>query len=297
MAQRKIKSATDQRKFTIVYNDFLENEILDKHEKLIYIAIKRFADNDTLKAFPSLKTLHKITGISIKWIKKSIEHMEQLGVISVEHRDDDEKGHQSNLYTLYDYAEIWKVGSSNDVVTVAEQVSEIKLVTELRARGYRVEKELSSDRAKGQMKAQNPNLNILDVNNDIHDIEKSQVAERYTLDDIREIYDYDILKNDYPLKIENINSVIEILHNVLNCTQKTIRIGKEEKPAMVVISKMMKLTYSEIIYAIDKFNAVTERINNPISYMLTILFNIKEQMNLDISNRIQNDQIKNTRIE
>ena len=158
MAQRKIKSATDQRKFTIVYNDFLENEILDKHEKLIYIAIKRFADNDTLKAFPSLKTLHKITGISIKWIKKSIEHMEQLGVISVEHRDDDEKGHQSNLYTLYDYAEIWKVGSSNDVVTVAEQVSEIKLVTELRARGYRVEKELSSDRAKEQMKAQNPNL-------------------------------------------------------------------------------------------------------------------------------------------
>ena len=123
------------------------------------------------------------------------------------------------------------------------------------------------------------------------------MAERYTLDDIREIYDYDILKNDYPLKIENINSVIEILHNVLNCTQKTIRIGKEEKPAMVVISKMMKLTYSEIIYAIDKFNAVTERINNPISYMLTILFNIKEQMNLDISNRIQNDQIKNTRIE
>ena len=122
MARRKIKSATDQRKFTIVYNDFLESDLLDKHEKLIYIAIKRFADNDTLKAFPSLKTLHKITGISIRWIKKSIEHMEQLGVISVEHREDDEKGHQSNLYTLYDYAEIWNVGSSEDVTAVADEI-------------------------------------------------------------------------------------------------------------------------------------------------------------------------------
>lgn len=106
MARKKIKSATDQRKFTIVYNDFLDSGLLDKHEKLIYITIKRFADNNTLKAFPSLKTLHKMTGISVRWIKKSIEHMEQLGVIGVEHRTDEDKGYQSNLYTLYDYAEI-----------------------------------------------------------------------------------------------------------------------------------------------------------------------------------------------
>ena len=292
MARRKIKSATDQRKFTIVYNDFLESDLLDKHEKLIYIAIKRFADNDTLKAFPSLKTLHKITGISIRWIKKSIEHMEQLGVISVEHREDDEKGHQSNLYTLYDYAEIWNVGSSeNDVAAVADEISEAKLVAELRARGYTVIKEkepdtLSTDQSNNVSSTQ---LNQFDIVNTTINSKESQEVERYSLVEIRAFYDYDIMVSDNPFAKNDIDSVMDILHTNLNTTKKTIRIGGEDKPAMVVISKLMKLTYSEIMYAIDKFKEQTDRIKNPTAYMLTLLYNSKEQMNLDIANQVQHD--------
>lgn len=292
MARRKIKSATDQRKFTIVYNDFLESELLDKHEKLIYIAIKRFADNDTLKAFPSLKTLHKITGISIRWIKKSIEHMEQLGVISVEHREDDEKGHQSNLYTLYDYAEIWKVGSSeDDVAAVADEVSEAKLVAELRARGYTVIKEKEPDKTEPTKVTVEPStkLNQFDIVNTTINSEKSQELERYTIDQIRQIFDYDILVNDKPLWQKDIDSVFSILHTALNTTKETIRIGGEDKPTMVVIGKLMKLDYSEIMYCIEKYSEQTERIKNPTAYMLTLLYNAKEQMNLDISNQVQHD--------
>lgn len=58
---------------------------------------------------------------------------------------------------------------------------------------------------------------------------------------------------------------------------------------MVVISKLMKLDYSEIMYAIDKFAEQTERIKNPTAYMLTLLYNAKEQMNLDITNQVQHD--------
>ena len=292
MARRKIKSATDQRKFTIVYNDFLESDLLDKHEKLIYIAIKRFADNDTLKAFPSLKTLHKITGISIRWIKKSIEHMEQLGVISVEHREDDEKGHQSNLYTLYDYAEIWNVGSSeNDVAAVADEISEAKLVAELKARGYTVIKEkepdtLQADQSDNESSTQ---LNQFDIVNTTINSKESQEVERYSLVEIRAYYEYDIMVNDNPFAKKDIDSVMDILHTYLNTTKKTIRIGGEDKPAMVVISKLMKLTYSEIMYAIDKFKEQTDRIKNPTAYMLTLLYNSKEQMNLDITNQVQHD--------
>ena len=292
MARRKIKSATDQRKFTIVYNDFLESELLDKHEKLIYIAIKRFADNDTLKAFPSLKTLHKITGISIRWIKKSIEHMEQLGVISVEHREDDEKGHQSNLYTLYDYAEIWKVGSSeDDVVAVADEISEAKLVAELRARGYTVIKEKEPDKTEPTKVTVEPStkLNQFDIVNTTINSEKCQELERYTIDQIRQIFDYDILVNDKPLWQRDIDSVFSILHTALNTTKETIRVGGEDKPTMIVIGKLMKLDYSEIMYCIEKYSEQTERIKNPTAYMLTLLYNAKEQMNLDISNQVQHD--------
>ena len=291
MARRKIKSATDQRKFTIVYNDFLESDLLDKHEKLIYIAIKRFADNDTLKAFPSLKTLHKITGISIRWIKKSIEHMEQLGVISVEHREDDEKGHQNNLYTLYDYAEIWNVGSSEDVAAVADEISEAKLVAELRARGYTVIKEKEPDTLQADQSdnESSTKLNQFDIVNTTINSKESQEVERYSLVEIRAFYDYDIMVSDNPFAKNDIDSVIDILHTYLNTTKKTIRIGGEDKPAMVVISKLMKLTYSEIMYAIDKFKEQTDRIKNPTAYMLTLLYNSKEQMNLDISNQVQHD--------
>lgn len=141
MIQKIIKNATDQRKFTIVYNDFLESGLLNHYEKSIFIALKKYADNDTMKAFPSLNKLHKITGISLSQVRRSIDHMKELGVISVEHRTDEDKGLQSNLYTLHDYAEIWNAGTGNNekqTIAITEEISEMKLVEELRSRGYTV---------------------------------------------------------------------------------------------------------------------------------------------------------------
>lgn len=289
MARKKIKSATDQRKFTIVYNDFLESDLLDKHEKLVYIAIKRFADNETLTAFPSLKTLHKMTGISIRWIKKSIEHMEELGIISVEHRTSEDKGNQSNLYTLHDYAEIWSVGSSEDIAAVADEISEMKLVAELRSRGYTVTKEkgLASEPTKAHTQA--PQLNQFDIVNTTTNSGESQDLERYTLDQIKQLFDYDIMIHDNPYRQQDIDSVMNILYTTMNTTKATIRISGEDKPSMVVVGKLMKLSYSEIIYAIEKYQEQTERIKNPTSYMLTLLYNAKEQMNLDITNQVSHD--------
>lgn len=294
MARKRIKSATDQRKFTLVYNDFLESELLDKHEKLIYIAIKRFADNDTLKAFPSLKTLHKITGISIRWIKKSIEHMEQLGVISVEHREDDEKGHQSNIYTLYDYAEVWKAGSSEEIEDIKKskfvnlhEVSTELLLKELERRTK--EKGLDTTEPTKDQLNQALELNQFDVVNATINPEKSQELERYSLEQIKEHFDYNIMVHDNPYKQKSIDMIMNILYDNLNTSKKTIRVSGEDKPAMVVQSKLMKLDNSCIMYAIEKFSENTERVKNPISYMLTILYKAQEQYDLDIANQVQYD--------
>lgn len=292
MARKKIKSATDQRKFTLVYNDFLESDILDYYEKMVFIALKKFADNETMRAFPSMKTIHAITGISLSQVKRSIEHMEELGVISVEHRTDKEKGHQSNIYTLFDYAEIWKVDSSNDDVTaVVDEISEAKLVAELKARGYTVTKEKEPDTSQaGQSNDESSTqFNQFDIVNNTTKSQESQEVERYSLVEIRDFYDYEIMVSENPFAKNDIDSVIDILHTNLNTTKKTIKIGGEDKPAMVVISKLMKLTYSEIMYVIGKFKEQTHKINNPISYMLTLLYNSKEQMNLDVSNQVQHD--------
>lgn len=80
-----------------------------------------------------------------------------------------------------------------------------------------------------------------------------------------------------------------VLHTILNTTKQTIRVGGEDKPSKVVIGKLMKLTYSGIMYAIQKYNEQTDRIKNPTSYMLTLLYNAEEQMRLEITNQVQHD--------
>lgn len=291
MARKKIKSATDQRKFTLVYNDFLESNLLNHYEKSVFIALKKYADNDTMRAFPSLNKLHKITGISLSQVRRSIDHMKELGVISVEHRTDEDKGHQSNLYTLYDYVEIWSVGSSEDIAAVADEISEMKLVSELRSRGYTVTKEkelVSTEPTKVTAETSTKQFNQFDIVNTTTNSGKSQL-ERYTTDQIKQLFDYDIMIQDNPYRQQDIDSVMNILYTTMNTTKATIRIAGEDKPTMVVIGKLMKLSYSEIIYAIEKYQEQTERIKNPTSYMLTLLYNSKEQMNLDITNQVSHD--------
>lgn len=288
MARKKIKSAIDQRKFTLVYNDFLESDLLNHYEKSVFIALKKYADNDTMRAFPSLNKLHKITGISLSQVRRSIDHMKELGVISVKHRTDEDKGHQSNLYTLYDYAEIWSVGSSEDIAAVADEISEMKLVAELRSKGYTVTKEKGLETEPTKAQNQALDLKPFNIVNTITNSGESQL-ERYTTDQIKQLFDYDIMIQDNPYRQQDIDSVMNILYTTMNTTKATIRIAGEDKPSMVVIGKLMKLSYSEIIYAIEKYQEQTERIKNPTSYMLTLLYNSKEQMNLDITNQVSHD--------
>ena len=39
----------------------------------------------------------------------------------------------------------------------------------------------------------------------------------------------------------------------------------------------------------EKYNERTEKIGNPKAYLLTILYNAKEQMTLELNNRVQHD--------
>lgn len=349
---RKIKSATDQRRFTIVYNDFMDSQLLNKHEKLIYIAIKRFADNETFKAFPSIKKLQDVTGISGKSIKESIKHMEQLGVLKKENRQDPKRGHISNLYTLYDYAEMWQDSSEEGNTSAADDIKAEKTISQLISSGYtneivtqlaklgciddiisqltelkndadnkepennnestesteltenniksieenierRKEKEpenLHTDQSsKGSGSKSNKENNQFVNNHNTSDCKESQASERYSLDEIKEYYDYNALVEQEPDEQDMIDSVFSILYTVLNTGETMLRVNRHDIPAMAVVSKLRKLTHQELLYCIEKYNAQTDKIDNPISYMLTLLFNAKEQMCLDIKNQVNSD--------
>lgn len=291
MARPKIRSATDQRPFIMVYQDFLESDLLDNHyQKLVYVYLKKFADSKN-QCFPSVKTLSKLTKISVNKVKLTLAELEQKGVISKENRTRPDGGKSSNLYTLYDFKELWNAGSSEEVAAVVDEYEDKKLISLLEAKGYTIIKEKEPDKTEPTKVTVEPStkLNQFDIVNTTINSEKSQELERYTIDQIRQIFDYDILVNDKPLWQRGIDSVFSILHTALNTTKETIRVGGEDKPTMIVIGKLMKLDYSEIMYCIEKYSEQTERIKNPTAYMLTLLYNAKEQMNLDISNQVQHD--------
>lgn len=290
MTRRKIKSATDQRPFTMVYHDFLESNVVGFHEKMVFIALKKFADSKN-QCFPSLKKLSEVTGLSKRKIQDTLKGLEQKHIISIESRLRDDGGTTSNLYTLYDFKELWNAGSSEEVAAVVNEYEEKKLISLLEAKGYTVIKEkepetLQADQSNNDSSTQ---LNQFDMVNTTTNKKKSQELERYTIDQIQQIFDYDIMIKDNLYAKDDIDSVMSILYTALNTTKETIRIGGEDKPSMVVIGKFMKLTYAEIMYSIEKYSEQTDRIKNPTAYMLTLLYNAKEQMNLDISNQVQHN--------
>lgn len=287
-----VQLAQPERDFVKVYKDFLNCKLLTAEEKLIYIALKSFVTygRDTDEVYPSMETLCKITSMSKPRATRTITSLVKKGIIKKQRRGLT----KANLYTIVDVPAMWGTDTLEEMKTVSESQMSDKtseeLIEELIKRGAITivkEKELESEPTKAQTQA--PQLNQFDIVNTTTNSEKSQEVERYSLEEIQQIYDYDIMIIDNPYSKNDIDSVMEILHTALNSTKKTIRIGGEDKPTMVVIGKLMKIGYSEVMYCIEKFKEQTERIKNPSAYMLTLLYNSKEQMNLDISNQVQHD--------
>ncbi len=288
MAKKKIKSDNDQRPFSMIYHDFFKSKVLNLYEKMIFIALKIFAD-DNDQCFPSIKTLSELTDISEKKVKTTLSELEKKGMINKTNRNRPDGGKSSNLYTLHDYKELWNVSSNKERLKVVNEYEEMKLISELQSRGYTVtkEKELESVPAKAQNQAlKSNNSNQFD---NTSNPANSQDLERYTIDQIKQFFDYDIMLHDNPYSQQDIDSVIDILYTALNTNKETIRIAGQDKPSMVVISKLMKLHHETIMYAIEKYHKQTERIKNPTSYMLTILYSAPEQFNLDIQNQVSHD--------
>ena len=289
MSRSRIRTATDQRAFTMVYNDFLMSKLLTPDAKLVFIYLGMHSDNSTGRSFPSLNTLAKETGLSKRTVQRCLSELQEKGAVSVEHRSND-RGTQSNLYTIYDTAKLWNAKDVTEMQSIASELKDAEMIEYLRSKGYSVtKKELTSgtDQSSGVSTSFDELNMILTTNNSKPTTAESQ--ERYSMENVRELFDYAVLVNDKRCSTNDLDAVMDILYDTLNSTKPTIRVSGESKPAMVVIGKLMKLTYEEIRYSIQKFNERTGRIGNPRAYMLTILYTAREQMNLDINNQVQHD--------
>ena len=274
--------------FVILSHNFIKWEMLNWNEKDIYIILLMYADSDQ-KCFPSINTLCRVSGKSNKTVIKALKGLEDKHLLKKEARIT-KNGQSSNLYTLYDFESVWEAESIEQVPEIVNTETKRKQLYELAQElNYIVkEKELETTAPTKVTADSSTQLNNFTQFDTITNSGKSQL-ERYTLDQIKQLFDYDIMIQDNPYRQQDIDSVMNILYTTMNTTKTTIRIAGEDKPSMVVVGKLMKLSYSEIMYAIEKYQEQTERIKNPTSYMLTLLYNAKEQMNLDITNQVSHD--------
>jgi len=88
---------TDLR-FSIIPEWVLDAKVSDRAIR-IYSILARYADNETLQAFPSRDTLAKRAQCNLKAVTKAIDELVSIGAVIKEHRKQGDS-YQSNLYTL-----------------------------------------------------------------------------------------------------------------------------------------------------------------------------------------------------
>lgn len=114
------------------------------------------------------------------------------------------------------------------------------------------------------------------------------MREDYSMEFIEQHYE---LEPKYVSAVQDnpINTVKDVLYDILNTHKPVLRVMGEDKPAAVVKSRLLKLNRCDIDYAIDQYQKQVTKVHNHKAYMLTVLYQAKSQGELDISNRVMYD--------
>lgn len=81
--------------YTIIDNHIVETEDLDIYQKMLYIALKRFANIQTGQAFPGVKKLALMSGMSERKARQVVLSLTEKCYIKVDHRIN-----QTSIYTI-----------------------------------------------------------------------------------------------------------------------------------------------------------------------------------------------------
>ncbi len=143
-------------------------------------------------------------------------------------------------------------------------------------------------------KAQPNNTN--NNNNDLSNINPILSGDENGLDEYSAYREYfyqqleiDVIKLDYPYQVELIDSIVELIVEVMCSTRKKIRIASDDKPINIVKSRFMKLTAEHIKFVLDRFGETTTKISNTKQYMLATIFNAPTTIDGYYDNLVRHD--------
>lgn len=135
----------------------------------------------------------------------------------------------------------------------------------------------------------NPDIKTNILNPNLNQYQDQEVMrEDYSMEFIEQHYE---LEPRYVSAVQenSINTVKDVLYDILNTHKPMLRVMGEDKPAAVVKSRLLKLNRCDIDYAIEQYQKQVTKVHNHKAYMLTVLYQAKSQGELDISNRVMYD--------
>ena len=106
---------------------------------------------------------------------------------------------------------------------------------------------------------------------------------------ILENIEYDCLKQRYPLYLDDLNEIAELLVETVCARRKTTRISGADFPHEIVRSRFLKLDSSHIEFVMDCLQKNTTQVRNMKQYLLAVLFNAPTTMNNHFTSLVNHD--------
>jgi hypothetical protein len=102
--------------------------------------------------------------------------------------------------------------------------------------------------------------------------ERQTGIDRYEVrEEVKESIEYEHLRQELPY--DDVESLLELIVDVLSSAASTMRIGGEVLPMDAVRRRFCQLDSEHIRYVIDSLRQTTTKINNIRAYLLTALYN------------------------
>ena len=106
---------------------------------------------------------------------------------------------------------------------------------------------------------------------------------------ILENIEYDCLKQRYPLYLDDLNEIVELLVETVCAKRKATRISGADFPHEIVRSRFLKLDSSHIEFVMDCLQKNTTQVRNMKQYLLAVLFNAPITMNNHFTSLVNHD--------
>ena len=115
------------------------------------------------------------------------------------------------------------------------------------------------------------------------------------MEQIRENIDYDLLLQERPYDLDEIDGYVELMAETCASRREYIRINGEDLPMALVKKRFLTLDGEHIRYVMDSLRHCTTRVVNIRAYTLTALYNAPTTINQYYTTQVSCDMAQGYR--